>query len=265
MSDEPAGSSKDILDHQRPHWDTTFAQKPDVFGRVPSEPALKAVELFKRERKTHLLELGGGQGRDTVFFAREGFQVTVLDYSQTAVDTLAAKAAATGLTNRITALRHDVREPLPFGNDSFDCCYSHMLFCMALTTAELDGLSQDVRRVLKPGGLSVYTVRHTNDPHYGTGIHRGEDMYEVGGFIVHFFSLEKVRQLARGYEIVSIDEFEEAGLPRKLYRVTLRKYERGDESGEGHDGEDDGAHGQPRGHAGHDECHDGPDVQRHDY
>jgi hypothetical protein len=98
-----------------------------------------------------------------------------------------------------------------------------MLFCMALTTPELGSLSQEVLRVLKPGGLAVYTARHTKDPHYGLGIHRGEDMYEVGGFIVHFLSLEKVRQLATGYEIVSIDEFEEGGLPRKLYRVTLRK------------------------------------------
>jgi SAM-dependent methyltransferase len=225
MGDKPAAPSKDILDRQGRHWDTTFAHKPDMFGGTPSEPAVKAAELFKREGKTHLLELGGGQGRDTVFFAREGFQVTVLDYSQTAIDTLAVKAAVASLTNRITALRHDVREPLPFGNAVFDCCYSHMLFCMALTTAELDRLSQEVRRVLRPGGLSVYTVRHTDDPHYGVGIHRGEDMYEVGGFIVHFFSLDKVRRLARGYELVSVDEFEEASLPRKLYRVTLRKHE----------------------------------------
>ena len=48
-------------------------------------------------------------------------------------------------------------------------------------------------------------------------------MYEVGGFIVHFFSTEKVRQLAKGWEIVSIVEFEEGGLPRRLFRVALRK------------------------------------------
>ena len=48
-------------------------------------------------------------------------------------------------------------------------------------------------------------------------------MYEVGGFIVHFFSREKVEHLAKGYELISVDEFEEASLPRKLFRVTLRK------------------------------------------
>jgi flavin reductase (DIM6/NTAB) family NADH-FMN oxidoreductase RutF len=48
-------------------------------------------------------------------------------------------------------------------------------------------------------------------------------MYEVGSFIVHFFSRAMVERLAEGFEIVSIDEFEEAELPRKLFRVTLRK------------------------------------------
>ncbi len=93
---------------------------------------------------------------------------------------------------------------------------------MALTTAELRFLSNEIRRVLRPGGLNIYTVRHTGDAHYRAGIYRREDMYEMGGFIVHFFSREKVELLAKGYEIVSTDEFEEGGLSRKLFRVTLR-------------------------------------------
>lgn len=71
--------------------------------------------------------------------------------------------------------------------------------------------------------MNIYTVRNTNDAHYRQGIHRGEDMYEMSGFMVYFFSREKVQQLAKGYEIVSIEAFEEGELPRKLFRVTLRK------------------------------------------
>ena len=71
-------------------------------------------------------------------------------------------------------------------------------------------------------------VRHTGDAHYRRGIHRGEDMYEIGGFIVHFFSMEKVEHLARGYEIIKIEDFEEGELPRKLFLVVLRK-ENGEE------------------------------------
>ena len=194
-----------------------------MFGEAPSDAARKAIEFFRKERITEILELGAGQGRDTMFFARNGFRVRVLDYCQAGVDAISKKARALGLSDSVTVACHDVREPLPFAADSVQACYSHMLFCMALTTAELEKLSGEVRRVLRPGGINIYTVRHSGDAHYGTSIHRGEDLYEVGGFIVHFFNKEKVGHLAQGFQILGIDEFEEGGLPRKLFRVTLRK------------------------------------------
>ena len=94
---------------------------------------------------------------------------------------------------------------------------------MALTTAELTALSAEILRVLVPGGLNVFTVRTNQDAHYGAGIHRGEDMYEAGGFIVHFFDRAKVESVSKRFEIASLEEFEEGGLPRKLFLVTLRK------------------------------------------
>ena len=216
----------DILDAQEQRWDACFSQKPDMFGSRRSEPAVKAVEEFQRGGAQRILELGSGQGRDTLFFARKGFHVTAADYSQVSVETVAAKARSAGLAERIAAVRQDVRERLQFPDESFDACYSHMLLCMALTTAELERLSREVRRVLRPGGLHVYTVRHTGDPHRGAGIHRGEEMWEVDGFIVHFFDKEKVIHLAEGFEVAGLDEFEEGALPRKLFRVTLRKESR---------------------------------------
>ena len=222
-SETEVGFPDKIVNAQHQHWDNTFLAKPDMFGLDPSESAIKAAQQFEREGKRKILELGSGQGRDTLFFASRGFQVTAADYTQTAVATITSKAQSAGLSNQISAVRQDVRERLAFPDESFDACYSHMLFCMALTTSELERLSREVWRVLRPGGLNVYTVRHTSDAHCGTGIHRGEDMWEVGGFIVHFFNREKLIHLAKGFEIVSIDEFEEGGLPRKLWRVTLRK------------------------------------------
>ena len=172
---------------------------------------------------TNILELGGGQGRDTVYFAGNGFTVTSLDYAAEGVKAITEKAQKAGVSQAVNTLCHDVRQPLPFPDAFFDACYSHMLFCMALTTAELECLAAEILRVLKPGGLCIYTVRHIGDAHHGTGIHRGEDMYETGGFIVHFFSKEKIEHLATGYELVNVEEFEEGALPRKLFAVTMKK------------------------------------------
>lgn len=219
----PPSVGKKALSNQRQQWQDTFSEIPEMFGSEPSDPARKTLELLKRKGITKLLELGCGQGRDTIYFVQNGLTVYALDYSALGLEAIDKKAQELGLSHLITTIIHDVRTALPFADETFDACYSHMLFCMALTNSELVFLAQEIRHVLKPDGFNIYTVRHTGDPYCGTGIYRGEDMYEVEDFIVHFFNMEQVQKLAKGYEIVDVDEFEEGPLPRKLFRVTLRK------------------------------------------
>ena len=222
MNDHNTG--KEALDRQQRHWRKMYAEHVDMFGKERSYPARRAAEIFGTSGAKKILELGSGQGRDTLFFARRGFQTYALDYSEEGLHAIQKKADTLGLSPSLTTICHDVRQRLPFEDNSFDGCYSHMLYCMALTTPELEFLSQEVHRVLKPGGLNIYTVRHTADPHYRMGIDRGDDMWEIqGGFIVHFFSKEKVEHLAKGYDIVGVEEFEETDLPKKLFLVILKK------------------------------------------
>ena len=200
-----------------------FLFQAEHVWKKPSYSAQITASLFEAESKWKILELGGGQGRDSLFYAKCGFNVTVLDYSDVGLHEINREAVATGLTDKIRTVVHDVRHPLPFAPASFDAVYSHMLYCMALTTAELVALSAETLRVLVSGGLNVFTVRTKQDAHYGTGIFRGEDMFEVGGFIVHFFDRAKVEAVSKGFDIISIQEFEEGALPRKLFLVTLWK------------------------------------------
>ena len=211
-----------LLYGQRDHWAATFSANPDMYGTDPSEPAVAAATRFARAGITDVVELGAGQGRDTLYLARRGFHVHALDYAPGAVETIRAKAEAAGATELVRADRHDVRDPLPLADRSVGACYSHMLFRMALTTPELQRLAEEVRRVVRPGGLVVYTARTTEDAHFGAGIPRGEDMYEHGGFIVHFFGRALVERLAHGFELLDVGELTEGQLPRRLCQVTMR-------------------------------------------
>lgn len=214
---------KDELDQQQLHWDRAYTAEMDFFGDEPSLAARRAAERFLEAGCSLLLELGAGQGRDTLYFASLGFSVYALEYSESGLWGIIDKGVKTDLGEMITPVFHDLRKPLPFQDASLDGCFSHMLYCMAFSRAELEFLNGEICRVLKPGGLNIYTVRHKGDAHYGKGTHIGEDLYEFNGFIVHYFDRAMVDHLAEGFELLDVEEFEEGSLPRKLFQVTLRK------------------------------------------
>ena len=164
-----------------------------------------------------------GLGRDTLFFAKNSINVHALDYSPAAIKIINKKALKAKLSSFISTKIFDVRKKLPFKDNSVEACFSHMLYCMALSTIQLKYLNSEICRILKPGGFNIYTARHTGDSDYKNGKHIGEDLYENDGFIVHFFSEEKVQQISDGFNILNIESFEEGKFPRKLFRVILKK------------------------------------------
>ena len=214
---------KEILNQQSQHWESNFSSKSEMFGLDPSIAAKKSLKLFQNQNISKIIELGAGLGRDTIYFAKNSIHVVALDYSQSGLEAINQKAKKNSLSNSITTNFFDVRKKLPFEDNSVEACYSHMLYCMALTTSELENLNNEIYRVLKPNGINIYTVRHTKDGDYKNGIHRGEDLYEKDGFIVHFFSEKKVKSLLKGFKNISIDLFEEGSFPRKLFFVCNKK------------------------------------------
>ena len=211
------------LDQQSQHWEKNFSNKPEMFGLEPSISAKKALNFFKEKKINNIIELGAGLGRDSIFFAKNNIKIQALDYSSSGIKIINHKIKKNNLSNYISTKLFDVREKLPFKDNSIDACYSHMLYCMALTIADLQKLNNEIHRILKPNGLNIYTVRHTNDGDYKNGKHIGEDLYENDGFIVHYFSEEKVNSLLNGFKNITLEKFEEGTFPRKLFFVVNEK------------------------------------------
>ena len=193
-----------------------------MFGLSASEPAKKSLKIFHENESKLIVELGAGLGRDSIFFAKNKLSVNSLDYSKIGINIINKKISDNNLQN-ITAKVFDIRKKLPFPDNSIDACFSHMLYCMALTSAELSYLNNEIKRILKPNGINIYTVRNEYDGDYKNGIPRGEDMFEIDGFIVHFFTKEKVYSLMDGFKNILLESFEEGSFPRKLYFVVNKK------------------------------------------
>ena len=193
-----------------------------MFGLEASEPAKKSLKIFQENNINTIIELGAGLGRDSIYFSINNLSVTSLDYSQTGINIINKKINKDKLKNIKTKV-FDIRQKLPFEDNSIDGCFSHMLYCMALSNQNLFNLNKEICRILKPDGLNIYTVRNEHDGDYKNGIHRGEDMYENDGFIVHFFNKTKINQLTDGFKNIKIESFEEGTFPRKLYFVVNKK------------------------------------------
>ncbi|KAF4408486.1 MULTISPECIES: class I SAM-dependent methyltransferase [Streptomyces] len=220
MPQQKRRDGNEPADAQRAHWEQTYTTHPVMYGEDPSDAARYAVDAFRAVGATRVLELGAGHGRDALYFARRGFTVRAFDFSESGLEQLREAAGRLGVAERVTTAVHDVRDPLPLPDDSVDAVFAHMLLCMALSTREIHALTGEIRRVLRPGGRLVHTVRHTGDAHYNAGTAHGDGIFEHGGFAVHFFDRALVDSLAAGWFLDEVYAFEEGDLPRRLWRIT---------------------------------------------
>ncbi len=206
---------------QQRHWDATYHAHPDMYGLEGSVPGRHALQVFRSHGVRRVVELGAGQGRDTVPFLRAGIDVIALDFSRAGLDALIARAA--DLDAGLDARLHNITEPLPLPDESADAVYSHMLLSMAFSTETLISVAAEIRRVLRPAGWHIFAVRHIGDPHCGSGVDHGDNIYEHGGFAVHYFDQALVDRFAAGMRFIGRIEFQEGDLPRELWCITLRK------------------------------------------
>jgi cyclopropane fatty-acyl-phospholipid synthase-like methyltransferase len=108
MAKNQPSAEKDALNGQRAQWETTFSLRPEMLGESPSEAARKAAEGFRHANKVGILELGAGQGRDTLYFAQSDFKVCALDFAESGLAAIRSKAAALGLSESVSTACHDI-------------------------------------------------------------------------------------------------------------------------------------------------------------
>jgi len=172
-----------------------WIDKPSLFAET-------AITYFPAKGK--VLDLGSGQGQDSRFFAERGYDVVSTDIEETALETSKVKLPSE-LKQRVSFQKADLREELPFETGSFDIVYAHLslhYFDYETTVRLFD----EIRRVLKTGGLFAFFVNSVHDPEYNTGRKLEEGYFQIGKATKRYFSVKTARSLTSHFDVIVLDD-----------------------------------------------------------
>lgn len=140
-------------------YDSAYEKDDALFGAKESHLLDKCADAVPDGCR--VLDLGIGQGRNAVPLARRGCQVTGIDTSRVAIDTVNRQAAAENLP--IEAILQDFITYEP--DRSFD-----VVLCFGLMQMlDLQGCASLVERLhhwTRPGGAMFLTAWHVDDPSF---------------------------------------------------------------------------------------------------
>ena len=180
-------------------WNKNWAAWKEDFK--PSPFAEKAYKLIKIKDMHDVLDLGCGKGRNSLFFASNGLNVTAMDISDEALKTVEALRHPKIKTVCADISKADLE---PERYDAVFACLSLHYFGDAVTRMIVD----KVYRSLRAGGLFFIRCKSVKDKAYGVGEKVGEDMY-FDEWVRYFFRPEYMTDILSGFETAAVSETEE--------------------------------------------------------
>ncbi|OCW57279.1 SAM-dependent methyltransferase [Hoeflea olei] len=143
-------------------WDRKYDRADYVYGTAPSRFLLEQAQWLTPGLRA--LSLADGEGRNSVFLAQQGLDVTAVDSSGVALAKARRLAGARSVP--VTFIHADLRE-WDWQPESYDLVVA--IFIQFAEPALRDRIFKGMRRTLKPGGVLLlhgYTPRQLD---FGTG------------------------------------------------------------------------------------------------
>lgn len=134
-------------------YDERYDQPTYYWGVRPSLTCFEVLKRMPPDRPLRLLDIGCGEGRNAVFFARNGYDVTAFDLSEQGVEK--TKRLAERASVPVTAFQADLIEFRLM--EEFDILFSTgaLHYIPPARRAEVFG---NYRQYTSPGGLNVLSV-----------------------------------------------------------------------------------------------------------
>ena len=172
------------------NWDERYSEPGFAYGTAPNEFIALVADKIPQGK---ILSLAEGEGRNAVYLASLGYQVTGVDGSEVGLHKAMELAAERGVS--ITTIHADLNE-FEIEREQWDgiiACYCHVPSAIRIP------LHQAAVRGLKPGGVFVLEAFSKEQLAYGTGGPQSVDM---------LMSLDDLKRELAGLEFIHAVQIE---------------------------------------------------------
>jgi len=165
-----------------------WIDKPSLFAK-------QAVKFFPKGGK--LLDLAAGQGQDSRYFRKMGYEVWCTDFLPDALKLAQEKAHKENLN--IQFMNVDMRKEMPFEDEFFDIVFSNMglHYFDEKDTKRLFG---EISRILKPNGVLACLLNTEDDSEIPASEKLEPGLYKTpSDLIKRFFDLNFLHKMTDEY------------------------------------------------------------------
>jgi len=213
----------------RESWELEFRSThaiPSSTRREPAKGLLLYSEILNLGSPMRVLDAGSGNGRNTVYLAEKGCEVTATDFSDFALIETKRRVEEAGFSSRVSVVRQSLDKNILFPTESYDLVLDSYVSCHFLADRGWHAFWRELRRVTKNGGRVLSIAFSLDDEYYSKLLKDSPDGRLVcdpaNGIWKRLHSEEEIKGLYAQYfavEYFSKFEFMDEVLGKNFRRV----------------------------------------------
>lgn len=188
-------------DRDTEYWNDYY-RSVEATATEPSKFAKDILKYLQSGKK--MLELGCGNGRDTIFFADNGMNVTGIDASNFAITALSERYE----NKNLHFICDDFVSSKILFEEKFDYCYARFVL-HAITGEQEEILLRNIGNVLNEGGIFFIEARTIHDDIYGKGTRVGRHEFLYNNHYRRFIDAKEIEKNIKNSGVFKILYMEE--------------------------------------------------------